>query len=156
MLYLTLKTIHIISSTILFGTGLGSAFYFLRAQQSKNINALYFAAKNVVLADWIFTTPAVIIQPITGFWMIYLLHYPLDSFWIVASITLYVVTGFCWIPVVYIQIKMFRLIAEAQRLNRSLEKNYYQLERWWFILGWPAFISVMIIFYLMTTKPVGF
>ena len=156
MLYLTLKTIHIISSTILFGTGLGSAFYFLRAQQSKNINALYFAAKNVVLADWIFTTPAVIIQPITGFWMIYLLHYPLDSFWIVASITLYVVTGLCWIPVVYIQIKMFRLIAEAQRLNRSLEKNYYQLERWWFILGWPAFISVMIIFYLMTTKPVGF
>lgn len=153
MLYLWLKLIHIVSSTLLFGTGLGSAFYMYRAQRSNDLQAMYFAAKNVALADWLFTTPAVIIQPLSGFSLIYLAGFPLTSFWIVASLCLYIVAGACWIPVVYIQIKMRNLLAECIDHNKSVPTQYYRLFTLWFRLGWPAFISVIIIFYFMVLKP---
>ncbi len=76
MLYFWLKLVHILSATLIFGTGLGSAFYMYRAHLSKNDEAIAFASKNVVLADWLFTTPAVFIQPITGVLLI-----QLDSFY---------------------------------------------------------------------------
>ncbi len=151
--YLLIKTIHIISSTLLFGTGLGSAFYLWRANQSKDLPSMLFAAKNVVIADWLFTTPSVIIQPLTGFWMIHILHYPLTATWIISSLLLYVLVGACWIPVVWMQIKMHRLVKTAVEQNQTLSPQYFKLARLWFILGWPAFIGVVVIFYLMVFKP---
>lgn len=152
MLYAWLKLIHIISATILFGTGLGSAFYLYCADLSKNIHAIAFAARKVVLADFLFTTPAVIIQPLTGFIMAAQLHYDLSSQWLIISLMLYVLTGLCWLPVVWLQIRI-RDIAEAAILTQSeLPHLYYRYIRIWFWLGWPAFISVLIIFYLMVFK----
>jgi len=151
--YALLKTIHIISSTLLFGTGLGSAFYYLRAQQSKNRQALLFASKNVVLADWLFTTPSVIIQPISGFLLMHKLHYSFDIWWIKLALGLYILTGLCWLPVVYLQIKMHAIIKTHPDPGQKLPMQYFKYERWWFALGWPAFISVMVIFYLMVAKP---
>jgi uncharacterized membrane protein len=153
MLYLWLKIIHIISATLLFGTGLGSAFYLWRADLSKNTQIIAFAARNVVIADWMFTTPAVIIQPITGFWMASLAHYPVSSFWILWSLFLYILTGVCWLPVVWLQIKMRNFALQALQENTDLPKQYYIYRDAWFYLGWPAFISVLIIFCLMVIKP---
>lgn len=154
MLYFILKFIHILSSTLLFGTGLGSAFYMWRANQTGNIQAMLFAAKNVVIADWVFTTPAVIIQPLTGFWLIYILHYPITSQWIVWSLGLYVLTGLCWLPVVWLQIKMHQILKATVAADKDkLPPLYYKYERFWFYLGWPAFIAVLVIFYLMVLKP---
>ena len=152
MLYLWLKTIHIISATLLFGTGLGSAFYLWRAHLTNNIHAIAFATKNVVMADWWFTTPAVIIQPLTGFWMAALVHYPLHATWIMLSLFLYFLTGACWIPVVWLQMKMCEMAKIAVNQNASLPRRYYQFYQIWFFLGWPAFTSVLCIFYLMVTK----
>jgi len=153
MSYLILKLIHVISSTILFGTGIGSAFYMLRANQTKNLNAMLFAAKNVVLADWLFTTPAVIIQPLTGLWLVHIAHYPLLSHWIFWSIILYILIGMCWLPVVWLQIKVRDMLTVAIKANESLPEKYYHYMRIWFWLGWPAFIAIIIIFGLMVFKP---
>lgn len=154
MLYLYLKIIHVISSTLLFGTGLGSAFYLYRAHLSKDLHAIAFAARNVVIADWLFTTPAVIIQPLTGFWMAALAHFPISSAWIVASLILYVLIGFCWLPVVWLQIKIRDLANTALKNHQALPDLYYAYMRIWFCLGWPAFIAVMVVFYLMVMKPI--
>lgn len=151
--YLQLKLIHILSSTLLFGTGLGSAFYFWRAHQVGDLKAMYFATRQVVIADWIFTTPAVIIQPITGILLMLILHLQLTTTWILWALFLYVLTGLCWLPVVWIQIKMRDMCAHAIRQGESLPDAYFRLYRLWFTLGWPAFIAVMMIFYLMVFKP---
>ena len=152
--YFILKTIHILSSTILFGTGLGSAFYLWRANQTKNLQSMRFACKNVVIADWVFTTPAVIIQPLTGFWLMHILHYSITSRWIIWSLCLYGFVGLCWIPVVWIQIKMHQIIEKAaQHPHQKINPLYFRYERLWFYLGWPAFISVVGIFALMVFKP---
>jgi len=152
MNYFLLKLIHILSSTLLFGTGLGSAFYFWRANQSKNIHAMYFAAKNVVIADWLFTTPSVIIQPITGILLMQVLGVPFSANWIVLALILYAIIGACWLPVVWLQIKMRDMLAAAVNHQTELPILYYHYYRAWFILGWPAFIGVIIIFYLMVFK----
>lgn len=153
MLYAWLKLIHILSSTILFGTGLGSAFYLYCADRSKNINAIVFAARKVVIADFIFTTPAVIIQPVTGFIMAAQAHYAITASWIMVSLFLYVLTGICWLPVVWLQIRIRDIAETALQAQNELPKLYYRYFNYWFWLGWPAFLSVIIIFYLMVFKP---
>ncbi len=151
--YVLLKLIHILSSTILFGTGLGTAFFMWRADMSGDIRAIAVVSRNVVLADWLFTTPAVIVQPLTGFWLIYLVGFPLDSAWIWISLLLYVLVGFCWIPVVFIQMRVARLAARLNEQNLAPTLEYRRMMRWWYGLGWPAFISVIVIFWLMVAKP---
>lgn len=153
MIYLGLKTLHIISSTLLFGTGLGSAYYMYRAHLSGNVHSIVYASRACVFADWVFTTPAVIIQPISGIWMAHLVGYSLMSPWLLYSIILYMVIGACWLPVVWLQIKANKLAEYALQHNETLPPLYYRIMRYWLILGWPAFIGVLIIFYLMVFKP---
>ena len=150
--YLLLKTVHILSSTLLFGTGLGTAFHGWMANRSGDAGARRVVNRNVVLADWLFTTPAVIVQPVTGVWLAQLAGFPLTTGWLAASIALYLMAGACWLPVVGIQIRM-RRIADATPVEMPLPARYFQLSRMWFLLGWPAFIGVIVIFWLMVTKP---
>src|SRR5690349_10751661 len=132
MLYLWLKIIHIISATFLFGTGLGSAFYLWRAHLSQDVAAIAFATRNVVIADWIFTTPAVIIQPLTGFAMAYINHFPLNSTWIALSLFLYLLTGVFWLPVVWLQIRLKEMAQQALEKHQPLSQSYYNYMRIWF------------------------
>ncbi len=150
--YPTLKLIHILSSTILFGTGLGTAFYMWRAQLSGDLNTFRIVAKNVVLADWVFTTPAVIIQPLTGLAMIYLAGFSWLQPWLLWSIALFVVVGACWLPVVFIQIKVARLLA-GDKVDMARVRR---LMFCWYSLGFPAFLGVILIFYMMVSKSVPF
>lgn len=105
MSYTLLKTLHILSMVLLFGTGLGSAFYKWMADRSGNVAHIAVTNRHVVLADWIFTTPTVIFQPLSGFWMVYLLGLPWSTPWVLASF-LYALAGVCWLPVVWLQIRM--------------------------------------------------
>lgn len=150
--YLLLKTVHILSSTLLFGTGLGTAFHGWMANRSGDAGARRVVNRNVVLADWLFTTPAVIVQPVTGVWLAQIAGFPLTTGWLVTSIALYLMVGACWLPVVGIQIRMRRM-ADATPADMPLPARYFQLSRTWFLLGWPAFIGVIVIFWLMVTKP---
>lgn len=153
MLYLWLKFIHVVSSTILFGTGIGTASTMLYAHKSKDVNLIRSTTQYVVLADWIFTGSSGVIQPLTGFWLIHLAGYAWTSFWIIGSIMGYLIAAFCWFPVVYLQIKMRDLAAQAYAEKTSLSPLYFRYFHYWFWLGWPAFMSLVGVFYLMTTKP---
>lgn len=152
MTYLVLKYFHIISAILLFGTGLGSAFYKWMADRSGNINHMAITNKNVVLADWLFTTPTVIFQPLSGIWMASLVGLPLTTPWILYSLILYVIAGACWLPVVYLQIKMQKMSNQALENNTELPKLYWKYAKLWFFLGIPAFIAMVLVVLLMTLK----
>jgi uncharacterized membrane protein len=151
--YLVVKWLHILSSTFLFGTGIGSAWYMLFANISRDVRAIAVVSRNVVIADWVFTATTAIIQPATGFYMIHLAGYPLHSSWIMWSIALYVLAGACWLPVVWIQMRLRDLAAEAVRTNTALPPQYWRLFKTWFALGVPAFGAFLVIFWLMVAKP---
>jgi hypothetical protein len=65
--YLIVKWLHVISSTVLFGTGIGSAFYLLATTLSRDVRAVAVVARMVVRADWLFTATTAVLQPLTGF-----------------------------------------------------------------------------------------
>lgn len=155
MSYLSLKYLHILSMILLFGTGLGSAFYKWMADRSGNLAHIAVMNRHVVLADWLFTTPTVIFQPISGLWMVYLLHYPLTTPWIMWSLVLYGVAGVCWLPVVWLQIQMRRLSEQALATQTELPVLYWRYARYWFWLGVPAFIAMLLIVLLMVFKLTG-
>ncbi|KPF83658.1 hypothetical protein IP70_18070 [alpha proteobacterium AAP38] len=151
--YILLKYVHILSSTLLFGTGLGTAFHGWMANRSGNLSATTVVNRNVVRADWLFTAPAVIVQPITGVWLAHITGYPMDSGWLLAAILLYLLVGACWLPVVWLQIRMRHLAEAALAAGVELPPLYHHYAAIWFALGWPAFIGVLAIFYLMIAKP---
>src|SRR3954451_1920320 len=152
-LYILLKYLHIISANLLFGTGLGTAFHGWMTHRSRDRIAIAVVSRNVVLADWLFTAPAVVVQPITGIALAHLAGFPLTSGWLLLSIALYVLVGACWLPVVWLQIRMHALATEAVRLGAPLPPRYFAYAKIWFALGWPAFFGVLAIFYLMIAKP---
>ena len=145
--YLWIKLIHILSATVLFGTGIGTAFFMLKAYLSKSDATMLETSRHVVQADWVFTSPAVIVQLLTGVWLTSHLSISFTSFWFVVVISLYALVGVCWIPVVWIQIRVRRLLQEG-----ASRDSYRKLMRAWIALGVPAFASVLALFYLMVSK----
>jgi hypothetical protein len=87
--YLVVKTIHIISATILFGTGLGIAHFHLRSSLAKDPVARLFGAGMTVSADFLFTLPAVIVQPLSGAWLIWKGGFDWWDYWLTLTYGLY-------------------------------------------------------------------
>lgn len=153
-LYLWIKTLHIVSSVVLVGTGFGSAFYLFMAHRSGSVPAQAVVSRLVVRADWWMTTPAVIVQPLSGFAMAHMAGWPLTTPWIALSLGLYAFAGACWLPVVALQIRMARLAAvSSARGDAALPADYWRMARWWEGLGYPAFAAMLVVFALMVTKP---
>ncbi len=151
--YLILKWVHILGSTILFGTGIGIAFFKWTTDRSKDINAIRIVNERTVWADWIFTTPAVILQPITGMGLVYHAGYSLSNSWVTWATFLYLFAGCCWLPVLKLQLVMRDLSRSAYQHNAQLPKEYWRYARIWFWLGVPAFLSLLVVYWLMIFKP---
>jgi uncharacterized membrane protein len=153
MLYFTLKFLHIIGASVLLGTGAGIAFFMLLAHRTGDVRTVAAVARMVVVADFVFTATAVVLQPITGVALAWHVGYSLWDGWIALSILLYLVTGAFWLPVVWMQMEMRRLAEQAAAAGKPLPPRYHHLFRLWFLFGFPAFGAVMAIFWLMIAMP---
>jgi len=151
--YTLLKVAHVAGATVLLGTGAGIAFFMLMAHRTHDPALIAHTARFVVLADTVFTASAVILQPITGAALAHMAGYPLFSGWIGLRLVLYVVTGLCWLPVVWIQIRLRNLAVQAVATGTPLPERYFRLFQLWFVLGFPAFAAVLGILWLMVAKP---
>jgi uncharacterized membrane protein len=152
--YLLLKWAHILSSVLLVGTGFGSAFYLYFIHRTRNTQAIAEVSRLVVKADFWFTTPAVIIQPLTGFVMISMAGYSLTQNWLLWTYACYVLAGVCWLPVVWLQLRMADMATVAVDNNAELPAHYWQYARYWEWLGYPAFIAMLGVYWFMVFKPV--
>ena len=151
--YVTVKWLHVLSSTVLFGTGLGSAFYMFFTIREGDVRAIASVIRRVVVADWLFTTPTAILQPLTGAWLVQLAGLPWTANWIVWSVVLYAAAGACWVPVVWIQIRMARMAQASVASGAPLPPRFWRYHAVWTGLGIPAFLAFIAIFYLMVAKP---
>jgi uncharacterized membrane protein len=153
-IYLLIKWMHILSSTVLFGTGIGIAFFKWMTDRSEDVRAIRIVNERTVLADLVLTTPAVILQPLTGFALVYVGGYTVLSGWLMMATLLYLLAGCCWLPVLWLQLRMRDIARIADGENSPLPALYWRYARIWFWLGIPAFISLMIVYWLMVFKPV--
>lgn len=150
--YNTLIFIHITSAILLLGVGGGSAFYKFMADKSGNLEVIVHTNKMVVLADWLFTTPSAILQPLTGILLMNLLDISIWTPWLLASIVLYIFAGVLWLVAVYLQIRMKNIALEIQVKNTSLTKDYFRLVKYWTLLGFFSFLAMGGVFVLMVFK----
>lgn len=148
-----LRLLHVIGATVLFGTGAGIAFFMVMARRTGNPALIAHVAETVVIADTLFTATAVLLQPITGALLALEIGWPLTEGWIVLSLALYVLTGLFWLPVVWIQVKLRNIAREAARTGTELPALWHWLYAIWFACGFPAFIAVVSILWLMLNRP---
>jgi uncharacterized membrane protein len=150
------KTAHILCAAILFGTGIGIAFFcwfgYRNALRSGEIATLRSYLRVTVVADAWLTAPAVVFQALSGVVLMNVLGWPLSSHWSILVWVLFVLVGACWLPVVAIQIWLKREAEQAASIA-ALPTRFHRMFRWWLALGIPAFAAVVVIFYLMVAKP---
>ena len=159
-IYNILKMIHVISAVFLFGFGIGTAWFMLRAKQSGNLGVMAMAFNQVVFADWCFTGSSGVIQIFTGLCMVTIKGYILDlpdyqfsNLWVYGSIIGYGIAALCWFPVVGLQIKMARIARTCVQQQTSPPPQFDRYYRSWLALGYPAFISLVVVYYLMSNRP---
>ena len=151
--YLIIKWLHILSAVAMVGTGFGTAFYLFFANRSHNLPAIAVVSRLVVRADTWFTTPAVIFQPLSGLWLMQQAGWTLDTMWVATSIGLFAFTGLCWLPVVWLQLRLRDMADSAVTSGTALPERYWRYARRWEWLGYPAFAATVAIFFLMVVKP---
>ncbi len=151
--YFALKYLHVIGAAVLLGTGAGIAFFMVMAHATREPAVVAAVARIVVIADFLFTASAVVIQPVTGFLLVWTAGYSAWDGWIVLSLALYVITGAFWLPVVWMQMRMRDLAQAAALQGAPLPGAYHRLYRTWFAFGFPAFAAVLGIYWLMIARP---
>jgi uncharacterized membrane protein len=154
--YTLWKTAHVVSAAILFGTGLGIAFFawfgYQRALQIGEIDGLRSVLRLTVMADICFTAPAVLFQVVSGLILMNMNSWPLTSSWSIAVFGLFALVGLLWLPVIAIQVSMSREAHRAASIA-GLSARFHRRFIWWFVLGVPAFLIVVVLFFLMVAKP---
>lgn len=147
------RWLHVIGAGVLLGTGAGIAFFMAMAHRTRDPRLIAHVAASVVVADWVFTASAVIVQPITGAVLAHLMGWRLTEGWVLASLALYAITGAFWLPVVFMQKRMRDLARAAAAQGEALPEAYFKLYRLWFAFGFPAFFAVLAIIWLMVARP---
>jgi len=150
---LVVKWLHILSSTLLFGTGIGTAFFLFFTSRTRDARVVAVVAHYVVIADWLFTATTIVFQPLSGFWLAHLMGYSLTSRWIVWSSGLYLLAAACWLPVVWLQMRLRDVARAAAVHGPELPRAYWNYLGWWTALGVPALVFFLALFYLMVARP---
>lgn len=151
--FLLIKWLHILSSVALVGVGFGSAFYLYFINRTRNVAAIAEVSRLVVRADYWFTAPTAIIQPVSGYALISMAGYSLSENWLLASYVLFILAGIWWLPVVWLQIQMAKMAITAMDNNTELPQRYWRYAIIWERLGMLAFPSMLVVYGLMVLKP---
>jgi uncharacterized membrane protein len=153
---LLLKAAHVLSAAVIFGTGIGIAFFtwfgYRGAMRGGSVEALRSTLRLTVVADAWLTAPAVVFQMVSGLVLMDAYGWPLLSAWSIAVWSLFFVAGACWLPVLLIQTELARESREAAS-TAALSPGFHRMFRWWSALGGVAFTSVIAIYWLMVAKP---
>ena len=152
MSYNLLLFLHIASLILLLGVGGGSTFYKFMSDKSENLEVIVHTNKMVVLADWFFTTPSAILQPLTGMMLMNYLNLSWKTPWLLASMVLYIFAGILWLVAVYLQICMKNMALLAHKEEKQLGQEYFKLVNYWIALGVFSFLAMAGIFVLMVFK----
>jgi uncharacterized membrane protein len=151
MLYLLLKTIHILSAITALGANLSYGLLLFRAHREPQ--HLLFMLKTIRWIDGKVANRFYILVLITGLWMIWLYDYPFTLLWVWLSLTLFASVALMGIllyaPVLNQQIQL------VER-NQTNSDEYRKVNRKSNLLGISVTLMVLAILVLMVFKPASF
>ncbi len=152
MLYLCLKYLHIIAAIFLFGFGMGSYLYLIAASRTANPQVIAHVARMVVRFDTWITTPAGVIQIITGLLLIQLAGLSVTTEWVLTALIIFLCVGSLWLPVLLLQKRLQQMASRAVQTDTVLDDGYRGVYRQWFWLGVFGFLGMFVIVMIMVTK----
>ncbi len=147
-----LKTLHILSAMLFLGAGLMTAWYKLRVDATDDVRVIVWYQREMVRADWIFTTPSAVLLPASGIAMAVILHLPLTTPWLLWIYACFVIEGALWLPAVWIQIRMRAMAERALERDTPLDSEFHRLGRVWRALGYPAFAIALLMLWMMVSR----
>lgn len=146
-------TVHLIGAVLFAGNIVTAAFWKIRADYRRDPAVIQHAVKNVMLADYAFTLPGLILIIVSGVAMAVREDWPMSGFnWLTLSVVLLAITGVVWLAVlVPMQRRMIRLSASCVE-GGKLSPAYRQASRIWAIFGTAATLLPIVILYFMVAK----
>ncbi len=148
MAFLIVKYIHILAAILAVGLNISYAVWIIRAQRDPS--HMTFALKGIKFLDDRIANPAYGLLLLSGLLMVFLVPYPITTFWIDVALVLYVVLVVLAIsqytPTLRKQIKL----AEA---GDTTSGEFTGLARRSQVLGQALGVIVLVILAMMVFKP---
>ncbi|MEK6991081.1 DUF2269 family protein [Paenibacillus sp. FSL K6-1566] len=146
--------LHITGSVLFVGNIITAAFWKVRADIEGNPSHIHRTAKNVMLADYVFTLPGLLLLIVSGIVMAGRSGFGIGGMnWLTASLVLFGVTGLIWggvlIPLQKSMIRHSRHSVESG----AVTAGYKKASRYWAIFGTIATLLPLAILYFMVSKP---
>lgn len=131
-----------------------TAFWKVLADRSGNLQMVHSAARKVLLADYFFTIPGLVLIILTGHYMAYHFGYSMGQLnWVSVLNGLFVLTGIIWLFILIpLQVKMIRYSKQSLQQGKILPV-YLSVSKYWNFFGSIATLIPLIILFLMTVKP---
>ncbi|WP_343032858.1 DUF2269 family protein [Cytobacillus depressus] len=145
--------LHLLGSIIFLGNIITAAYWKIRADIKGDPTPIHNTVKNVMLADFIFTLPGLILIIITGSLMAAQAGYSMSGFnWLTLSMILFSLSGILWLMVLLpVQRSMIRHSAESIE-SGIISKAYRKASLYWAIFGITTTLLPVVILYFMITK----
>ena len=94
----TIKFVHVLAASVLFGAWLAAAVFMALAHRSANTSVVALTSQFVVSVEKIIIMAALVLLPLSGFPLAYAIGLsPFDELWIDISLPFYAVIVVCWI-----------------------------------------------------------
>jgi uncharacterized membrane protein len=153
-LYQTLVYAHILGVILLAGNITITAFWKVLADMSREVKLIAFANRAVIIADWLFTLPGIILTLGGGVSISVMGQWPLfEVSWLSWSVFWFVVAGILWMVfLIPLQIRQHRA-AKLFLESGDIPLTYWRDARAWITIGLIATVPLLIILYLMVVKP---
>lgn len=95
------------------------------------------------------------LQPLTGWGLQHRMGLPWSTPWLACSIGPYAPAMACWLPTVWIQIRMRDAAVRAEAGHGGAWAELWRYLIAWVLLGVPASAAFLAIFWFMGSKPAG-
>nr|WP_248930850.1 DUF2269 family protein [Paenibacillus hamazuiensis] len=147
--------IHLLGVVLFVGNIVTAAFWKVRADIKGDLNAIHQAARNVMIADWVFTLPGLVLIIVSGILMAVERGYTMNGFhWMTLSLLLFGLTGVIWLAVLIpLQRGMIRHSAASLQAGKLLSE-YHKASLYWAVFGVLATLLPVVILFLMIFKNV--
>lgn len=151
---LAIKFVHLVAAAAMLGTWLGAALFMLLAHRSDNPSVVAVTSRFAVNVEKRVMIAAVALQPLSGFALAAAIGLsPLDEFWIVLSLLLYLVVVALWSIALRFEIRIREMTRQAALDNVPLSDGYRRLFRLYAAFSWPGLAGTLLLYLLMTWQP---
>lgn len=146
-LYLTVKFVHVLVAIVAIGSSAGSSLWLRLAMKSPE--HVPFALRSAKFLDERLTRPGLIVLLITGLWMA-ASRWGLGLFWIRAALVLAVLL----LVLLYVVVgPLMRRLIDVADSEGLASRNWARLDRLFEIAGGGSGLIIVVIVWLMVTKP---